>query len=89
MLVSVKQAAEKLGIKEMTLRQQIHRGVHYGPFFDWVEGEQMAELEDLVEYDYAPKVHKVGVRFSEVERARLKANAGGKPLAVYIRERVL
>ena len=89
MLVSVKQAADQLGIKEMTLRKQIHRGVHYGPFFDVVDGEQMAELEDLIEYDYAPKIHKIGVRFSDIELARLKANAGGYPLAVYIRDRVL
>ena len=51
MKVSVKTAASELGMKESTLRQQIYRGVHYGPFFDLVDGEQMADLEDLVEYD--------------------------------------
>jgi len=32
---------------------------------------------------------KIGVRFNDVELARLKANAGNTPLATYIRERVL
>lgn len=93
MRVSVKTAAERLGMKEATLRQQIYRGVHYGPFFDLVDGEQMAEMEDLVDY-VAPepplsKRHKVGVRFDDTELARLKANANGRPLATYIRWRVL
>ena len=92
MKVSVKTAALELGMKEMTLRQQIYRGVHYGPFFDMVEGEQMADLEDLVEYVPTEKYSrdtKIGVRFNDVELARLKANANGKPLATYIRGRVL
>ena len=92
MKVSVKTAAERLGMKEMTLRQQIYRGVHYGPFFDFVDGEQMADLEDLVEYVPTEKYSrdvKIGVRFNEVELARLKANAAGRPLATYIRGRVL
>ena len=89
MKVSVKTAALELGMKEMTLRQQIYRGVHYGPFFDVVDGEQMADLEDLVEYVPPLKRHKVGVRFDDVELARLKANAAGRPLAQYIRGRVL
>ena len=92
MIVSVKTAALELGMKEMTLRQQIYRGVHYGPFFDVVDGEQMADLEDLVEYVPTEKYSrdtKIGVRFNEVELARLKANANGRPLATYIRGRVL
>ena len=92
MKVSVKTAAERLGMKEMTLRQQIYRGVHYGPFFDLVGGEQMADLEDLVEYVQTEKYSrgtKIGVRFNDVELARLKANAAGRPLATYIRGRVL
>jgi len=90
--VSVKTAALELGMKEMTLRQQIYRGVHYGPFFDLVDGEQMADLEDLVEYVTPEKYSrdtKIGVRFNDVELARLKANANGRPLATYIRGRVL
>ena len=92
MKVSIKTAALELGMKEMTLRQQIYRGVHYGPFFDMVEGEQMADLEDLVEYvptERYSRDTKIGVRFNEVELARLKANANGRPLAQYIRERIL
>ena len=92
MKVSVKTAALELGMKEMTLRQQIYRGVHYGPFFDMADGEQMADLEDLVEYVPTEKYSrdvKIGVRFNEVELARLKVNANGRPLATYIRGRVL
>ena len=92
MKVSVKTAALELGMKEMTLRQQIYRGVHYGPFFDIVDGEQMADIEDLVEYVPTEKYSrdtKIGVRFNEVELARLKANASGAPLTTYIRGRVL
>ena len=94
MKVSVKTAAERLGMKEATLRTQIYRGVHYGPFFDFdiVDGAQVADLEDLVDY-VAPEKYsrgtKIGVRFNDVELARLKANANGKPLATYIRGRVL
>ena len=92
MKISVKNAAQRLGMKEDTLRHQIHRGVYYGPFFDVVDGEQMADLEDLVEYtppDRYSRDVKIGVRFNEIELARLKANAGGAPLAKYIRGRVL
>ena len=92
MKVSVKTAALELGMKEATLRTQIYRGVHYGPFFDLVDGEQMADMEDLVEYVPTEKYSrdvKIGVRFNEIELARLKANANGKPLATYIRGRVL
>jgi hypothetical protein len=93
MKVSVKTAAIELGMKEATLRTQIYRGVHYGPFFDLVDGEQMADLEDLIDYVRPEpplyKVHKIGVRFDDIELARLKANANGRPLATYIRGRVL
>ena len=93
MKVSVKTAALELGMKESSLRTQIYRGVDYGQFFDNVDGDQMADLEDLVDYvrpePPLSKIHKIGVRFDDVELARLKANASGAPLAQYIRGRVL
>ena len=89
-LIDVKDAAERLGMKEDTLRHQIHRGVRYGKLFKFVDGKQVIDLSDLTGYSKKkPRLKKIGVRFNDVELARLKANAGGQDLAGYIRGRVL
>jgi len=89
-LIDVKDAADRLGMKEDTLRHQIHRGVRYGQFFEVVDGKQVIGLGDLIGcIKKKPRLKKIGVRFNDVELARLKANAGGQDLAGYIRGRVL
>jgi hypothetical protein len=94
-LVTPAQASELLGVKAVTIYQQIHRKSFYGPFFDKIDGFYYAKEIDLVTYkkEYED-IHKkrcknVTVPFDDVEFARIKANAGGKSLGSYIRGRVL
>ena len=49
-LITPAQASDLLGIKAVTIYQQIHRGTFYGPIFDKIDGLYFAEKGDLLKY---------------------------------------
>ena len=94
-LITPAQASDLLGIKAVTIYQQIHRGTFYGPIFDKIDGLYFAEKGDLLKYkkeydDMKKKRNRsITVHFDDVEYARVKVNAGTQALGSYIRGRVL
>jgi len=94
-LITPAQASDLLGIKAVTLYQQINRGTFYGPLFIKDDGLYFADKGDLLKYkkeydDMKKKRNKsINVYFDDVEYARVKANAGTQTLTGYIRGRVL
>jgi hypothetical protein len=94
-LITPAQASEILGIKSVTIYQQINRGTFYGPIFDKIDGLYFADKGDLLkykkEYDDMKKIRNksISVFFDDIEYARVKANAGTQTLTGYIRGRVL
>jgi len=94
-LITPAQASNLLGIKAVTIYQQIHRGTFYGPIFDKIDGLYFAEKGDLLKYkkeydDMKKKRNRsITVNFDDVEYARVKANAGTQALGSYVRGRVL
>jgi hypothetical protein len=103
MLIDVREAASLLNVASATIFKDRAQGKRCGPLFKIVEGQYKANRKDILEYkdhynglkrSYElsrgnARLKKIGVRFSDVELARLKANAGGQDLAGYIRGRVL
>lgn len=94
-LITPAQASDLLGIKAVTLYQQINRGTFYGPIFDKIDGLYFADKGDLLKYkkeydDMKKKRNRsITVHFDDVEYARVKANAGTQALGSYVRGRVL
>jgi hypothetical protein len=94
-LITPAQASEILGIKSVTLYQQINRGTFYGPLFFKDDGLYFADIRDLLkykkEYDDMKKTRNrsITVPFDDIEYARVKANAGAQTLGSYVRGRVL
>ena len=94
-LITPAQASDLLGIKAVTLYQQISRGTFYGSLFIKDDGFYFADKGDLLkykkEYDDMKKTRNrsITVPFDDIEYARVKANAGTQTLGSYIRGRVL
>ena len=94
-LITPAQASEILGIKSVTLYQQIHRGTFYGPLFIKDDGFYFADKGDLLKYkkeydDMKKKRNRsITVHFDNIEYARVKANAGTQTVGSYVRGRVL
>ena len=100
MKITIDEAANILKVSRQTIFKDRMNGARCGPCFYKLEGRYVAERSDVVKFkDEYSKIWsdstlyardtKIGVRFSEVELDRLKKKAKGRPLATYIRGRVL
>lgn len=91
--VSIKEAAELLGIPVDTVYKQHHRGIKYGAAFSEVGGELRADYADLIRIkdelsDDRKRKNRVKIAFSDKEIKKLNDERGSLSLAEYIRARL-